>query len=348
MNNPRQAVDLSRLIILLLDRFTPRQRDPIALHFGLFGPCLNVPTIAEELSCSHQNVSLTLHRAMVKLSPETVQDAGLQKLLEPFQADLLEVLNEAGGTLRMADLLDALGLSGTLLGVARLSFVTQFIPDVVFLPETSERHTAVTVLASSQFESCLDSLIDAVRRIGMPAPMTVLAQAAGIHDLREAEATVRISKLLGERDNLWGLRAWPTIRPLTLRDHIHLVLKQNGSPMHFTDICRVIREDRSLRHAEVSDGGIQNELVWDERFVKVGRGIYALREWGYAGGTLRGTIAEILREAKEPLGLDSIVERVQRRRHGATERTIKMVVNQCSKTMPQVQRLRPGIYIWYE
>ena len=52
----------------------------------------------------------------------------------------------------------------------------------------------------------------------------------------------------------------------------------------------------------------------DGRFVLVGRGIYALKEWGYKKGTVADVITEVLKESKEPLHRDEIVRRVLKKR----------------------------------
>ena len=57
-----------------------------------------------------------------------------------------------------------------------------------------------------------------------------------------------------------------------------------------------------------------NELIKDGRFVLVGRGLYALKEWGYEPGIVRDVIAGIL-EREGPMTREEIVERVKRERY---------------------------------
>ncbi|NMC87087.1 MAG: hypothetical protein GYA69_01385, partial [Candidatus Moranbacteria bacterium] len=45
-------------------------------------------------------------------------------------------------------------------------------------------------------------------------------------------------------------------------------------------------------------------------FVLVGRGIYALAEWGYKKGTVKDVIEEIIKAAKKPLKRDEIIGKV--------------------------------------
>lgn len=76
----------------------------------------------------------------------------------------------------------------------------------------------------------------------------------------------------------WGLSDWKEIKPKTINDKIYLVLKNGGSPMHFTEIAKKINEvkfDKKTANAAT----VHNELILDNRYVLVGRGVYGLREW---------------------------------------------------------------------
>jgi len=58
---------------------------------------------------------------------------------------------------------------------------------------------------------------------------------------------------------------------------------------------------------------VHNELIKDPRFVLVGRGIYALKEWGYTPGQVKDVIFKILKE-DGPLTQSEILERVLKQR----------------------------------
>ena len=59
---------------------------------------------------------------------------------------------------------------------------------------------------------------------------------------------------------------------------------------------------------------VHNELIKDSRFILVGRGIYALKEWGYKEGTVKDIIASVLKKENEPLSKNKIVEEVLKQR----------------------------------
>ena len=92
-----------------------------------------------------------------------------------------------------------------------------------------------------------------------------------------------------------GLSEWPEINPTTIRDRIYLVLKKKNEPLHFTGIAKHINEvgfDRRPASAPT----VHNELIKDERFVLVGRGMYGLAEHGYEPGTARQVIHRVLKK----------------------------------------------------
>jgi hypothetical protein len=55
-------------------------------------------------------------------------------------------------------------------------------------------------------------------------------------------------------------------------------------------------------------------LIKDARFVLVGRGLYALSEWGYTAGVVKEVLKEIL-EAEGPLSREEIIDKVRKERY---------------------------------
>lgn len=108
-----------------------------------------------------------------------------------------------------------------------------------------------------------------------------------------------------------GLSEWPEIKPVTIRDHIYLILKKESKPIHFVDIAKLIGERNKGKHA--LGATVHNELIKDRRFVLVGRGIYGLSEHGYQPGTAREVIQRILKE-NGPMRTRELVTAVQKER----------------------------------
>lgn len=111
----------------------------------------------------------------------------------------------------------------------------------------------------------------------------------------------------------WGLAHWQSIHPKRMSDKIYLVLKKHGQPLHFTDITNHINNikfDHKVAHAPT----VHNELILDQRFVLVGRGMYALKEWGYEPGVVADVIMTVFARVKEPMTRDEIIEEVDKQR----------------------------------
>lgn len=109
--------------------------------------------------------------------------------------------------------------------------------------------------------------------------------------------------------NRIGLSNWREINPKSARDKSHFILKKEERPLHFTHIAELIAEGNFVGKNPTA-ATVHNELILDPRFVLVGRGIYALAEWGFKGGTVEDVIAEILRSNPKGLERDVIIEEV--------------------------------------
>ncbi len=110
----------------------------------------------------------------------------------------------------------------------------------------------------------------------------------------------------------FGLKSWPEIGPKTIRDKVYLVLKKHGAPLHFTDIAKFSYKyglDRKVPHIQT----VHNELIKDDRFVLVGRGMYALREHGFEPGTVKDVLSGILKK-HGPLKSEDVVKLVNSQR----------------------------------
>lgn len=110
----------------------------------------------------------------------------------------------------------------------------------------------------------------------------------------------------------YGLADWPNINPRGIRDKAYMVISKAGKPLHF----RVVTEEinrvgwSSSSKKKANPQTVHNELIKDPRFILVGRGIYALREWGYKEGTVRDIVVRVLREAGGALPKEEIIKRV--------------------------------------
>jgi hypothetical protein len=123
---------------------------------------------------------------------------------------------------------------------------------------------------------------------------------------------LRLSKRIGKNPlGEWGKSKSSNVKARGVRDYAYLVLRRHGSPIHFKEVARLISE---IFKKEAHVATTHNELIKDPRFVLVGRGLYALKEWGYDTGIVREVIANILKK-EGPLSKDKVIEKVLKERH---------------------------------
>jgi predicted Zn-ribbon and HTH transcriptional regulator len=106
----------------------------------------------------------------------------------------------------------------------------------------------------------------------------------------------------------FGLSKWPEINPRGARDKAYIILKGQNRPLHFRKITDLINQS-NLSSILAQAQTVHNELIKDDRFVLVGRGTYALKDWGYQAGTVRQVITQLLKESG-PLTKEDILEKV--------------------------------------
>lgn len=107
----------------------------------------------------------------------------------------------------------------------------------------------------------------------------------------------------------WGIIGWAETTPRGVGDKAYAVLRRHTKPEHFRKIAELINEAR-FDHKVANAQTVHNELIKDDRFVLVGRGLYGLTEWGYIPGTVADVLEAILKKAEEPLSREELVERV--------------------------------------
>jgi hypothetical protein len=134
-----------------------------------------------------------------------------------------------------------------------------------------------------------------------------------------------------------GLTSWRSINPKTLRDKIYYVLKSAKNPLHYIEIANLI-SDLNIDTKSINTQAVHNELIRHSGFVLIGRGIYALQEWGYNEGTVADVIVDILKENGE-MKRDLIIEEVLKRRQ------VKKITIQLNlKNKPEFERVGRDVY----
>jgi len=113
--------------------------------------------------------------------------------------------------------------------------------------------------------------------------------------------------------NTWGLAEWPDVRPKKLSDKIHLVFTKVEKPLHFRDVAEMINTS-NFDKKTICAATVHNELIANEGYVLIGRGIYAKKDWGYTPGTVTDIIVRILNDESRPMSKDEIYQEVLKQR----------------------------------
>lgn len=141
-----------------------------------------------------------------------------------------------------------------------------------------------------------------------------------------------LDKRLKTIDGGVGLSCWRHINPRTLRDKIHYILNKHKKPLHFVEIVNRISE-LQFDNKRINLQAVHNELIRHDQFVLIGRGIYALRKWGFKEGTVADVIEDILGDGK-PKSQDQIIKEVLKQRQ---IKEITVILN--LKNKPQFERV---------
>jgi DNA-binding phage protein len=299
-------------ILSSIDR--EREREIVARRFGLFDRKETLEQIGELLGITRERVR-QLEKSVLARLKATAEQGHLPHIKE-IEAALLERLHTAGEAARVTALSAAVTAENTRTDQSRIAFLAELCPSLVVVEDNDHYYHAVGVEAArteKEIKNTVSRLVDAIKKIGEPTDITTIAKTAGIDQTEQVGALASISKHLATLNGRWGLIKWPMVNPKNIRDKIYVILKEHGKHMHFNEIAASIKES-DFKRKDVTTQAIHNELIKDKRFVLIGRGIYALREWGYKKGTVADIISEVLREAGEPLHRDEIVKRVLKSR----------------------------------
>ncbi len=314
-----------------------REREIIARRYGLFDRKETLEQIGELLGITRERVRQLEKSVMTKLRTTGVE---LPHVAE-IEATLLTAIGEAGETARITALAAALTAENTRTDQSRLAFLSELCPNVSVIDEDDSYFQAAgnsKVHDTAAIKKEVAKLVDAIKKAGKPVEAKELNKLVSMPSDTYAAALASVSKQLATLNGRWGLVKWPTVNPKNIRDKIYVILSENKKHMHFNEIAKAIK-DSDFKRKDVTTQAIHNELIKDKRFVLIGRGIYALKEWGYSKGTVADIISEVLREAGEPLHRDEIVQRVLKSRY-VKETTI--LLNLQSK--PQFKRVAKATY----
>jgi len=315
-----------------------REREIVSRRFGLFDRRETLEQIGELLGITRERVRQLEKAVVTRLKLSAERD--LPTITE-VEAVLTTHLQQMGKVARIQDISRRLSKENSKTDQARVAFLASLSPNIAVIDDNDHFYHSIglaTDHADKSIREHVNSIIEAINEIGEPAGIKQVADKVGNSDVKHTEALASISKNIANLNGRWGLIKWPMVNPKNIRDKIYVILHDNKKPMHFNQIAEAIKGS-NLKRKDVTTQAIHNELIKDSRFVLIGRGIYALKEWGFKKGTVSDVIAEVLRKEGGPLHRDEIVRRVLKSRQ-VKETTI--LLNLQSK--PQFKRVAKATY----
>lgn len=290
-----------------------REREIVSRRFGLFDRKETLEQIGELLGITRERVRQLEKAVIARLKSAAEQDL---PHVSDIQKQFVQELVAMGNVARVTDLTPHFTEENDRINQARISFLASLCPKLVVVDDNDHFYHTVGI-ASVHDEKALKeqvaAVVAAIKKIGEPTAIKAVAEAVKDSDSRHVEALASASKQLATLNGLWGLVKWPTVNPKNIRDKIYVILHVGGKPLHFNEIAKAIKGSE-FKRKDVTTQAIHNELIKDGRFVLIGRGIYALKEWGYNKGTVADIIIDVLKKANEPLHRDEIVKRVLKSR----------------------------------
>ncbi len=344
--NAKLAVNLQSLLDDLFLVLTDKEATVIKRRFALQGhPKQTLEKIGKHFKVTRERIRQIEGIALSKLR-RTVRTTKLNEVNELAK----NVLKMHGGVMREDDLISQVlkrmpsstDLDGAVL---RLSFS-------IDTEMSSSGHSGTFVpfwrlesLAMEDISLIVDSIVKILKKRKSCMKKEELISAVQALNLFKdripgkelVSSCLTIDERLREIDDGWGLTEWRFVRPRSIRDKVEIILRKAGTPLHFMEIANRIREAH-FDHKNVTIQAVHNELIRYPQFVLVGRGLYALREWGYEPGTVADVIEKILRN-KGPLSKKEIIAEV------AKQRTVKVgTISLNLQKMPYFVRVGRAVY----
>ena len=316
-----------------------REREIVSRRFGLFDRKETLEQIGELLGITRERVR-QLEKSVVNRLKASAEQGSVPRIPE-VEVIFVEELQKMGQAARVSTLTEQVNGDASKLEQARIAFLASLCPQLVVVNEDDHYYHAVglrEIRDDKDIKADVAKIIDTIKKLGEPADIETIAKSSGTGDVAQTEALASISKHLATLNGRWGLVKWPMVNPKNIRDKIYVILKEHGKHMHFNEIAGAIKGSE-FKRKDVTTQAIHNELIKDKRFVLIGRGIYALKEWGYEKGTVSDIISEVLKNEGGPLHRDEIVKRVLKSRY-VKETTI--LLNLQGK--PQFKRVAKATY----
>lgn len=297
-----------------------KERDVIVKRFSLDNKeRQTLENIGRTFNVTRERVRQIEKIALTKLK-RTVNNTKLKYVNEVARA----ILKEHGGLMLEDDLLGeilltidkaakvdahiirlALTISQDMANLEKTNLLTSSWHLITISPETVQTflNRAISLLKSNK---------DVISHADLHLELKNSKLTAENFDEAFFASVLKIDQRIKSVEEGYGLMVWRHVNPKSIRDKAYIVLKKTKKPLHFVEIANEIM-NRMFDKKVVTVQAVHNELIRYPQFVLVGRGLYALKEWGYQDGTVADIIQALL-EKKSPMNKQEITRGVLKQR----------------------------------
>jgi hypothetical protein len=322
MSTTSTKLNLSEIIEDIFLILTNKEKDVIVQRFSLDNkPRRTLESIGQQFSVTRERVRQIEKIALNKLR-RTVQTTRLNSINEIAN----KVIEENGGVIvekkLVAAILNNIGSSNDV-DAHIIKLALSINPTIEKSEKTNLTHPFWK--AKGLDMTLLNSIVNTGMKI-MKKKADVMQDSKLVVQIRQMmEETLKnfsdaivisaleVDKRVKKMEGGFGLMTWRHINPRSIRDKAYIILKREKKPLHFVEIANKISE-AGFDKKVVTTQAVHNELIRYEQFVLVGRGLYALKEFGYEKGTVADIIEGLLKK-KSPMTKQEIIEGVLKQRH---------------------------------
>jgi DNA-directed RNA polymerase delta subunit len=296
-------INYSKICFKILEKLPPRQKEVISRRFALSEKVSKgretLESIGKDIGVTRERVRQIERDGFLSIS-RTSEEKKYQEIFNDFK----NRFKKAGNLIKEEQFLSEIA-GGKF--KKEVYFLLTLSSQFERIPETEDFYSLWMIDKKSWLSArkIIESAYKKFEKEGRPLQAKELFKELGKSSILSVEilsSYLNISKKIKTNaEGLFGLRIWPEINPRRVKDKAYLIFKKEQKPLHFSRVAEFIDSN----HFQT----VHNELIKDSRFVLVGRGTYALREWGYEDGTVKEVILKILKESGKPLSKEEVIKR---------------------------------------
>jgi len=279
------ATEIQNTFEMILASLVEKERSVIIRRIGLNGEKETLQEIGDTYGITRERV-------------RQIEDVGIKKIGRIMRTSSLMKIQESGekilqihGGIMIRDRL----ISAIIADIGLEGAINHNIIDVLLQADYNLQRSKPQLGTNTYFhfaeitkkmvESVHKEALKVLKKKGDIMEMNVLYEAIHLslfaqfgnlsHVVLDSIMDIFLDIVKGE-EKFIGLEKWKILNPATLKDKAIYVLKKNKEPLHFLDIASAITEKFN---EPVKISTIHNELIRNNEFILIGRGIYVLKEW---------------------------------------------------------------------